>query len=50
MNESKKVIDDPGDGNIINIKFVPLNKKEQQVKRAFKLGQSYLVGCTHRFA
>jgi len=34
----QEVVDNIGDGNIINIQFIPLNKKEQEVKWAFKLG------------
>jgi hypothetical protein len=38
FDERQKVVDDFGDGNVVNVQFIPLNEKEQQVERAFKLG------------
>lgn len=43
MNIVKKIIDNTGDRNIVNIQLIPLNKEKQEVKRALKLWQSYLV-------
>ena len=49
LYKSQKFFDDGGDRNIINIQLVPLNKKKQQVERAFKVGKLYLIGGTHGF-
>jgi hypothetical protein len=48
VNKGQKIVDDFSNGNIINVQFIPLNKKKQKIKRAFELRQFYLVGCTHR--
>jgi hypothetical protein len=42
----QEIVDDTGDGYIVNVQLIPLYKKQQEVKRAFKLGKLYLV-CTH---
>ena len=41
----QKVIRDPGDWNVVDIEFVPFNKKQQQIKGAFKLRQVNGVCC-----
>ena len=38
MNEIEEVVDNPGNGNIVNIQLVALDEEQQQVKRTFKLG------------
>ena len=48
MDIGKEIIGDIGDRNIINIQFVPLDKKQQKVERAFELGQLYLVRVGQR--
>ena len=48
MNIVQEIIDDIGNGDIVNIQFVSFYKKKKQVKWAFKLGQFYLVYfCIH---
>ena len=48
MNIVQKIFYDPGNGYIINIKFISFNKKQQQVEWPFKLGEPYLVSrCIH---
>ena len=38
VNKGQEIVDDFGNRNIVNIQFVPLDKKKQEVKRTFKLG------------
>jgi hypothetical protein len=48
MDIREEVINDLGDGDIVNIQLIPLYEKQQQVKRALKLRQLYLVrGISH---
>src|SRR5215217_5261289 len=45
----QEIVDEFGNGNVVNIEFVTLNKKQEQVEGAFKLRQLYLVrGVVHR--
>jgi hypothetical protein len=48
MGVCEEVLDQPVDRNIVNIKLVPLDEKEQQVERPLELGQLYLVGRGQR--
>ena len=44
MDINHKVFDNAGNGNIINIQLITLDKEQQQVKWPFKLGKFDLVG------
>ena len=39
----QEIVGDLRDRNIIDIKFIPFNKKKQEIKRSLKLRQLYLV-------
>ncbi len=39
----QKILYDPGNGNIVDIQFIPLDKEQQQVEGALELGQFDLV-------
>ena len=45
MDIIHKIIDDLGYRDIINIQLITFNKKQEQVKRTFKLRKLYLVRC-----
>jgi hypothetical protein len=52
MNIGQKIIGNLGNRNIVDVQFVTLNKKEQQIKGSLKLGKFYLKGfgiSYHRF-
>jgi hypothetical protein len=38
MNIIQEVFGDAGDGDVIDIQFVPFYKEQQQVERPFELG------------
>jgi hypothetical protein len=38
MNEIEKVVDDPCNGDIVNVELVALDEKKQEVERTFELG------------
>jgi len=40
---SEEIVRYFGDGNIVNIQFVPFDEKQKQVKRPLELGQLYGV-------
>lgn len=44
----QKVVGDLGDGNVVDIQLVALDKKQQQVKRTFKLRYFYGIRSIHR--
>jgi hypothetical protein len=46
MDKIQEVIDDPCNGNIINIQFISFYEKKKQVKWPFELVKLYLVS-TH---
>jgi hypothetical protein len=50
MDIIHEIVDDTGDGDIINIQFIPFNKEKQEIKRSFKLGKFYLVRAIIHFA
>jgi hypothetical protein len=37
MNINQEILNDAGDGNIVNIQLVSLDEKKQQVEGSFKL-------------
>ena len=43
MDKLHKVLNNTSNGNIINVQFIPFNKKEKQVKWTLELGKFYLV-------
>jgi hypothetical protein len=43
VDEIKKIVNDLGNRDIINIQFIPFNKEQEQVERALKLIQLDLV-------
>jgi hypothetical protein len=52
MNVSQKVIGNFSNRNIVDVQFITLNKKEQQIKGSLKLGDFYFkrFGISyHRF-
>lgn len=52
MNMIQKIIDDFGDGDIVNIQFIPFNEKQEKIEGPLKLGELNLViggRCTHIF-
>jgi hypothetical protein len=38
VNIIKEIVDNAGNGDIIDIEFISFNKKKKKVKRAFELG------------
>jgi hypothetical protein len=49
MDIGQEVVNDLSDGDVVNVQFIALNKEQEQVERAFKLRQLYLVrGVIHR--
>lgn len=44
----QEIVDDTGNGDIVNIEFIPFYKKKKEVKGSFKLWQLDLVrGIIH---
>lgn len=43
MNKSKKIVNNARNGNIIDIQFIALNEKQQQIEWTFKLWKLYLI-------
>ena len=48
MDIIHEILDDLVNGDIVDIQFIALDKKQQQVKGALELGKLYLIGSrTH---
>jgi hypothetical protein len=43
MDIIEKVIDDFGDGNIVNIQFVSFDEEQKQIEWSLKLREMYLI-------
>ena len=43
MNIIQEIVNDAGNRNIINIQFIPFNKKQEEIKRSLKLRKFDLV-------
>jgi len=45
MDIAEEILDDPADGNIVDIQLVPFYKEKKKVEGTFKLGELDLIGC-----